>query len=178
MRSRASPKNPSKAEQDKRDNITSIVFLAIVVIGVLFVILNKTGAFDGLVRRGDIKIDLQTGEVIEGLREFPDTEPSVSVEIPGYKLIELKANTVQQDTLLENPAGNRSYFKLSLILADGTVIWQSDYLEPGAAFAHIELNQKLKKGTYEHATLRYEVYSLAGFGQENGSDIKLTLDVR
>lgn len=178
MGKRASPKKTSKAEQNKRDNITSIIFLAAVVIGILVVILYNTGVFDAFTRKGNIRVDMQTGKVVKELREFPDATPSESVDIPGYKLIELKANTKQQDTYLGNPANNKSYFKLSLILEDGTVIWQSDYLEPGVAFSHIELNQELEKGTYENATLHYDVYSVAGYTQENGSDIKLTIDVK
>ena len=59
--------------------------------------LYKAVVFDTLIRRGDIRVDMQTGKVVKEIRKFPDATPSESVEIPGYNLIEFKANTQQQN---------------------------------------------------------------------------------
>ena len=67
---------------------------------------------------------------------------------------------------------------MSLILEDGTVIWKSDYLEPGMAFDRIELSQALEKGSYANVTLQYDCYSIADKRELNGSAVTVTLEVK
>lgn len=174
-------KKDTKKDMDRKDTMFAIGFLTVVVIGIFLALLYSSGALESLTcSGGDRKVDVQTGKVADTVREYDPSEitENGNVSVPGYEKLELKAGKTKQKVYLLNPKENTCYFKLSLMLEDGTVIWQSDLLEPGMAFDRIELNQGLEKGTYEHATLQYDCYSLADKRELNGSRIQLILEVR
>ena len=76
-----------------------------------------------------------------------------------------------------NPAENTCYLKATLMLEDGTVLYESGLLEPGKGMEEIELNQTLEAGTYE-AMVRYQGYSMDESQSElNSSDSGFTLTV-
>ena len=101
-----------------------------------------------------------------------------SIAIPGYEGIALKADTKQQTVGLPNPPQNTCYFKITLTLEDGTVLWQSDLVEPGEVSEPIKLKQPLKKGTYPNSLLRYECFTMDGnLSPLNSAATKLTLRV-
>ena len=54
-----------------------------------------------------------------------------SIAIPGYEGISLKADSKGQEIGFPNPAQNTCYFQISLMLEDGTLLWQSGLVEPG-----------------------------------------------
>lgn len=175
MRNRASPKN--KKDQAKRDTITSIVFLSLVVIGILIAILYSSGVFSNL-SSGDRKINMDTKEVVEGVMELkPEIAENPDISYPGYGELVFKANRRTQDIYLHNPKENTCYFEISIILEDGRTIWTSDYLEPGNAFDRIKLSEALEKGAYENAVLQYDSYSITDGRKLNGSSINLTIKV-
>lgn len=175
MRNRASPKN--KKDQAKRDTITSIIFLSLVVIGILVTVLYSSGVFSNL-SAGDRKINMNTKKVVEGVMELsPDITENPNISYPGYGELSFKANKKKQDIYIHNPKENTCYFQMSLILSDGRMIWQSEYLEPGNAFNRIELSEALSKGTYENAVLQYDSYSITDGRPLNGSSINLTIKV-
>ena len=87
-----------------------------------------------------------------------EKDPS-KISVPGYEFIRLKANTKKQDKMLSNPANNSCLFRLSLILEDGTVIWESDYIKPGKNSDPIKLAQPLAPGDYP-ATLKYDCFTM------------------
>lgn len=172
MRNRASPKN--KKDQAKRDTITSIVFLSLVVIGILIAFFYSSGVFHNL-SGGDRKINMDTGKVVKEVAGLdPGITENPNISYPGYGEIRLKADTEKQDVYLYNPKDNTCYFRMSIILEDGRVIWQSDNLEPGNAFDRIELSEVLGKGTYGNAVLKYDSYSIKDGRQLNGSSINFT----
>lgn len=169
----------SRKDNRKKDTIISIVFLVAVVVGMLIAVLYGSGVFDGLGDSGgDRKVDIETGKVIKAERQIDTTESSDNISVPGYEELDFKADSKQQEVYLTNPKENTCYFVMSLILDDGTVIWKSDYLEPGAAFDRIELDKTLEAGTYDNATLKYDCYSLGDKSELNGSAININLEVK
>jgi len=107
-----------------------------------------------------------------------EKDPS-SIAIPGYESIELKANSKQQSVCLHNPIQNSCYFKVSLFLADGTLLWQSELIEPGSNSKPIVLLMPLEKGTYYNATLKYSCFSMNDdLSQLNGAETKVTLQLK
>ena len=102
-----------------------------------------------------------------------------SISIPGYELINLKADTKQQTVGLPNPAENNCYFQISLLLEDGTVLWQSDLVEPGKISAPIVLTKPLTAGSYHNAKLKYDCFTMDdSHSPLNGAETKLTLWVK
>lgn len=100
-----------------------------------------------------------------------------SIAIPGYDKIQLAADEEVQAVNLHNPERNTCYFKLSLLLPDGTKLWESKLIEPGKAIYELNLNQTLAAAEYPDAVLKYECFALDDQRPLNGSEIKLTLQV-
>lgn len=101
-----------------------------------------------------------------------------SIAIPGYEGIALKADTKQQTVGLPNPPQNTCFFRITLSLEDGTVLWQSDLVEPGEVSEPIKLKQRLQKGTYPNSLLKYECFTMDGnLSPLNSAATKLTLRV-
>ena len=101
-----------------------------------------------------------------------------SISIPGYEGLTLSANTKKQKVSLPNPAENTCYFVITLSLEDGTVLWKSDYIEPGETSKPIKLTTKLSAGNYP-ALMKYECFKLDESKTPlNGAEIKLTLRVK
>lgn len=101
-----------------------------------------------------------------------------TIDIPGYGSITLKADSAEQSVNLYNPEQNTCYFRITLLLSDGTKLWQSGLIEPGKGIYDITLEQTLAAGTYEDAVLKYECFAMNDAQTPlNGSEIKLTLNV-
>lgn len=97
--------------------------------------------------------------------------------IPGYEELNLKANRKQQNIALSNPSKNNCYFKITLMLDDGTILWVSNYIKPGENSEAICLNKELEKGSY-NAVLKYDCFSTDGeMKRLNGAQTKLSLRV-
>lgn len=102
-----------------------------------------------------------------------------SIAVPGYELLELRADSKQQSLCLPNPKQNMCYFQISLYLEDGTLLWQSDLIEPGKTSNPMTLTNALDKGTYSNAILRYSCYRMDDdLTPLNGAETKLTLRVK
>jgi len=112
------------------------------------------------------------------------TEPTViknpdSIAIPGYEMLELKADSKTQTICLANPPQNDCYFKISLYLEDGTLLWQSELIEPGKTSKAMVLTTALKKGTYSNAVLLYSCFRMdEALSPLNGAQMKVTLWVK
>lgn len=101
-----------------------------------------------------------------------------TIDIPGYGSITLKADDAEQTVNFYNPEQNTCYFRMTLLLSDGTQLWQSGLVEPGKGIYSITLEETLPAGEYEGAVLRYECFAMnEGQTPLNGSEIKLTLKV-
>ena len=119
----------------------------------------------------------QGNSVPQGSTVIEKNEDSIS--IPGYEGITLRANALRQDVALNNPPQNTCYFEISLYLDDGTLLWKSDYIKPGNHSAPIVLTQKLPKGTYSNAVLKYSCFKMDKEKTPlNGAETKLTLRVK
>lgn len=102
-----------------------------------------------------------------------------SIAIPGYEMLELRAGSKEQSLRMPNPPQNCCYFQISLYLEDGTLLWKSELIEPGATSKPIVLSKTLEKGTYPSAILRYSCYRMdETLSPLNGAETKLTLWVK
>lgn len=149
---------------------TVIILLGAVVVSLLVVLILMTN------NPGDTSI---------GNKDDGSTEAETVVEknpeaiaIPGYEILELQANQKQQSLSLPNPPQNVCYFQISLYLEDGTLLWKSELIEPGAVSKPILLHQKLAKGTYANAVLKYDCFKADGQTPLNGAETKLALWVK
>ncbi|MGM0214222.1 tRNA (uracil-5-)-methyltransferase [Enterococcus sp. AZ109] len=142
------------------------IFLGLIVIGIGF---NK--------KTNDAVVETE-GQEWTGKKNIPVKKESESIAIPGFESMTFVKDEKKQTVNLYNPEINTCYFKLSLLLPDGTQIWESKFIEPGNGIYEIELNQELAEGEYENAILKYECFSMNEQQTPlNGSEIKFNLHI-
>lgn len=102
-----------------------------------------------------------------------------SISVPGYEMLELKADSKQQTIALSNPPQNNCCFEMSLYLEDGTLLWKSELIEPGEASKPLVLTKELSKGYYPKSVLRYACFAMDKDRTPlNGAETKVTLWVK
>ena len=102
-----------------------------------------------------------------------------SIAIPGYEMLEMKAGSKEQSLCMPNPPQNCCYFQIALYLEDGTLLWQSELIEPETTSKPMVLTKVLDKGMYPNAILRYSCYRMdEDLTPLNGAETKLTLWVK
>ncbi|HIV23851.1 MAG TPA: tRNA (uracil-5-)-methyltransferase [Candidatus Merdiplasma excrementigallinarum] len=155
--------------------ILLIVLAVILVGGGVFVGMNWNQWFGK--EDAPVTADLdENAEDYTGDREVYQGEKNTdTIDIPGFEALNMKAGTTEQSVNLYNPEQNTCYFKMSLILADGTVLWESDLVALGKAIYDLTLTEALDAGEY---ALKYECFAMDEAQTPlNGSEIKLTLHV-
>lgn len=100
------------------------------------------------------------------------------IAVPGYEGLTLQAGKTKQSVRLHNPPENSCYFVITLYLADGEMLWQSDEIASGKTSSPIRLKRELEKGTYANAKLVYSCFSEKDRKPLNGAETKLTLWVK
>lgn len=164
---------------NKTAKIILLILLAVILAGGgVFVGINWNSWFG----REDTPVTADLDENAEdytGERETYTGEKNTdTIDIPGFDVMNLQAGTTKQSVNLYNPEQNTCYFRMSLLLPDGTELWKSGLVEPGKAIYEITLNQTLEAGEYADATLRYECFAMDEEQTPlNGSEIKMTLNV-
>ena len=164
--------------KNKAGKTILLILLAIVLVGGgIFVGINWNHWFGDKIP-ATAEVD-ENAEDYTGDREVYQGEKNTdTIDIPGFDVMNLKAGTTEQSVNLYNPEENTCYFRMSLLLPDGTILWQSGLVEPGKAIYEITMNQVLTAGEYENATLKYVCFAMDEEQTPlNGSEIKLTLHV-
>ena len=104
-------------------------------------------------------------------------EAGQGIAIPGYDEIRLNANETEQTVYFHNPAQNRCFFVISLII-DGVEIYRSEMISPGAKIENISLSAPLYAGNYSGAVLSYSCYDLYTQQELNGAEMPVKLEVK
>lgn len=82
-----------------------------------------------------------------GIRE-ESAPQSQGIQIPGYGTAVMNAGDTSLVLSIGNPKVNKCGFYAALMLADGTVLYKSELLEPGYGLTEVPLNQTLESGEY------------------------------
>lgn len=159
-----------KYEKPSPKRFLWILVISVVALIVLLLLLALKGCGGMQVSKQDDTADNITATV----EKNPD-----SIAIPGYEMLELKANSKEQSLCMPNPPQNCCYFQIAIYLEDGTLLWQSELIEPGKTSKPIVLSKTLEKGMYPNAVLRYSCYRMdEELTPLNGAETKLTLGVK
>lgn len=94
--------------------------------------------------------------------------------IPGFKSLYIDPNQTNVYLNLYNLSANTCCFKISLILEDGTVLYQSSMLNPGEIVGNAVISQPMAQGEY-NAIVRYEAFDPYDSSPLNNADIEITL---
>ena len=99
------------------------------------------------------------------------------IDVIAYESVPLVAGEAEQRVNLDNPVGNDAWLRITLELADGEVLWQSERLQPGQVVRAITLARPLEAGDYD-AVLRYEHWANDGdMTPLNGAELLVRLEV-
>lgn len=91
--------------------------------------------------------------------ENPPAPQKAGIQIPGYSTAEMKAGDRSLRLSIGNPPANTCGFYATVKLADGTVLYRSELLEPGFGLTEIPLEKSLDAGEYT-AIVLYECVTL------------------
>lgn len=161
----------------------------IILMAVLLIVLAGGGVFVGMNWNNWFGQEEAEPAVTEGVDEnaevytgdkstYTGEKNTDTIDIPGFDSMTFKADVTDQAVNLYNPEQNSCYFKMSLLLSDRTLLWESGLIEPGRAVYNITLKEALGIGSYEDAILKYECFSMdEGQTPLNGSEIKFVLNV-
>lgn len=73
-----------------------------------------------------------------------------SIQINGFTDWSLPAGKTENlPIVLENPEGNPCYFTFSIVLSDGTLLYESKQVPPGNRISSVTISQPLSDGKYE-----------------------------
>ena len=151
--------------KQKPSALTMVLLVLLAVAAVVIVAL--------LLRKPQV---VTVGPKIETQGEVVKSETVVA--LPGYGGMNFKANTKEQNVNVPNPPENTCLVKISLILSDGTVLWESEDVQPGYYSTPIVLTKALEAGEYE-ARLKYDCFTADGSRTPlNGAESALTLHVQ
>lgn len=143
--------------------------------------------FSSDVVSGDAAVYTETGPdvlmdtAIASLEEASANKVTIknpgSIVIPGFEKLTLKAGLKEQNVQLYNPNENSCYFMITILLADGTELFQSELLAPGSSLNKIKLSRIPEPGIYEDAMLRYSCFDMETLKGLNGANTKFILEV-
>ena len=124
-----------------------------------------------------------TPTVIGGGEPIPEEQSKEkdvgNIHLPAYSAMTFKSGTKTQNVVLYNPGENTCLIRISLILADGTTIYQSEFVEPGFRTQPITLVAPMERGIYRDVTLQYECFTNdENRSPLNGATSKLDITVQ
>lgn len=99
------------------------------------------------------------------------------IAIPCFTDLTFRANQTAQKVNIYNPEENECIMDFSIVLSDGTTIWQTSNVSPGYGFHDIELTKPLHPGTYE-ARLVTRCFTIDKKSELNGSSFKFKINVK
>lgn len=156
-----------------------IALLAVVLVGGgVFVGMNWNSWFGREETPATAEVDPDAEDYTGDRDTYTGQKNTDTIDIPGFGTMNFKAGATEQAVNLYNPEQNTCYFKMTILLDDGTKLWESELVEPGKAIYDLTLDKPLDAGVYENATLKYECFAM---NEEqtplNGSEIRFTLNV-
>ncbi|MBR3242411.1 MAG: hypothetical protein IKF90_06905 [Parasporobacterium sp.] len=140
-----------------KKNLILIIIIAILVIAVviLAIFLFKPKSKPKEAGTG------VTGQISEGWDTGIDngSVDAGSIQIPGYKDAKMQAGDTTLHLSIGNPEVNEVGLYATVELEDGTVLYESELLEPGYGIKDIPLTKSLDQGTY-NAFVVYQIVTL------------------
>lgn len=114
----------------------------------------------------------------------PAATPEVAakgVSIPGYKTMNIKADTQTVDVDLYNPEENKDYYYMSFEIrvpnssGDYESVYASGLVEPGNHIYNITLTRSFPAGEYDNCILHVQPYRISDKSPTNNADVKFKL---
>lgn len=121
----------------------------------------------------------KAAEKKEKKRPVPVVKNKNTISVPGFGQIDFVAGQKHQNTKLHNPEQNNCYFRITIVLEDGTVVWKSGLMKPGEKAERITLLKALPEGVYNNTVVKYDCFTMTKDRTPlNNAVIKLKLVVK
>lgn len=120
-----------------------------------------------------LRLETTSGNLIAEKTYFINVMHS-GIIIPGFKSLTIDSNQTNVYLNLHNPSANTCCFVISLVLEDGTVLHQSNILDPGEVVGNAVISQPMPRGYY-NAIVRYEAFDPYDLSPLNNAEIEITL---
>lgn len=146
--------------------IWGISILLLAAVGIFFLLRSQKNSGPVTNNPNEFEFEAEQTQQTQAAGETP------GIEIPGYSIIPVAANTTDVEIDLYNPEGNDVYFQISFFLKDsGDLLYESKLIQPGQHLYNITLTQPLAPGDYD-ITIQYATFSTDGsFSPRNGANV-------
>lgn len=101
-----------------------------------------------------------------------------SISIFGFSELHMKSGELNQSFDFRNPNTNDCYMDITLLLSDGTKLFEIKRIEPGYGIKEVQLNNVLENGDYLNCCFNVQCFSLKDDTQLNGASMSVDLYVR
>ncbi len=119
-----------------------VIFFLLLLVAVLCFFLLKKENPQELLNKDETAVEWT------GKQDITKNNNTKGIAIPGFDLLVLKANSLEQKVNLYNPDLNDCLFLMTLNV-DGKELWTSGYISPGDGYYDIKLSETLSIGTYD-----------------------------
>ena len=149
---------------NRRENKVIIILIAIILVFAVFTchILFKSSNKSGILLES------------EGREKVLNQ----SISIFGFSELHMKSGELNQSFDFRNPSTNDCYMDISLLLSDGTKLFEIKRIEPGYGIKEVQLNDVLENGDYLNCCFNVQCFSLKDDTQLNGASMSVDLYVR
>ena len=165
-------------EHKKKVILFWAVAVLLVIAVVLFALLFRSESEPSEPKQGETEPGIlkEDSNVEDYVGKHKPTHQENSIAIPGFRVLRLKANSLEQEPGFYNPDINKSYFVIEVRLDDGTLLYKSDLIAPGKAIYKAQFSEILPEGSYS-AIVIYHCYALDSLEERNGAKIKIKVEV-
>lgn len=149
-------------EKQNNKKKTALIIIVAVILSAgaaIMGVLTWQGYFD---KQPEEKSEGVVGMIVDDWEtgiEDTSSEQKKGTQIPGYSSAEMKKGDTSLKLRIGNPKENEVGFYATLKLSDGTVLYESQLLQPGQGLEEIPLSKTLEKGTYD-AVVVYQCVAL------------------
>lgn len=150
--------NQSKKKKKRKKKADNIIIAVLSILLIAFIcVLAYVILQEKEIAGSSAHIDENASEWDDGIDNESEIEGRILV--PGYSGAKMRSTDTTLKLRIGNPKENTCYLQATLQLEDGTVLYESELIEPGKGYEEVELKQTLEVGEYE-AFVHYQGYSM------------------
>ena len=164
-------KDNKRNKEQNNNHYKFIIILLLIIICIMSLIFGLRGCSTTTPVNGN-------GVVWQGDQDLSTTQKTYYNKVIGFDKLHFTADTTKQKVNFYNDKSNQCYMEISLVLNDGTILWQSGELYPNNGFYEIELSQSLHQGVYENCQYQVRMFNIKTAEEVNPYTCTFTLYVQ
>lgn len=162
-----------KQDKERKEKLKNVFIVNLLILLFIFFDKRQLESKDMLAKNPVFEsgtVDWTGDKVLKREEASHDT-----LRIPGFKSMTLEADSHLVDVNLHNPASNKAYMLVRLVLSDTKeILYESKLIEPGKGLYKIYLRVPVDVG-HHRAQLHYEPYDMETLTRLNGAVMNFDL---